>query len=456
LESAKFDFQPQLQQPLSSLEDSTGLQGFQEPNRLELPSPNYISLEQLNENLHSFEAPSDQLSGLSVPFLYVSDREADAEPNDYVQAEDIVTSLPAAFDPTRTDIMESRKNRDILSIHTQNNIADSQDNPEGVSSNEMLRLHSPIWMQPRTPTEADVSIPELWETGETKGSAGYSTLSMTDIQKYWPHGPTSDERKALGLPEIQGAAAGYYAVPPIDFNEQITAPSITASTSSARRGNSGKIRKVAGALAAFSNRRSTTPPGHFVGSSSRSLELEVDYPEIAGEELRVGTLPQITEQHKQHQDADRNVTPVPRRYRESRTATFASSGFSGLGVLAGSIGDGPQQRRDTLEVPPPLSRRPSSTRSSGSRPNYLQLQHPPSSADEIRGLGLTVEDEAVLAKLPEPIAREVPSASEKHADDKKMASLVKSSHSDQITQGQGCDNDVGELDYEKTQVIASM
>jgi hypothetical protein len=440
LEASKFDFQPQLQQSLSSLEESTDLQGLQ---GLQLPSPNYTSLGSfVNEEPQSFEAPSGQISDLSAPVLYVSNNmENNAELNGYAQAEDTVTSLPAAFDPRRTDIMEWRKSSNILSTHTQHSIAESQENLEGISSDEMLRMHSTIW-KPHTPSVAELSIPEIWKTGEIKGSARYSepwgnvqsktTIPVTEIRKYWPYGPTSDERKALGLPEIQGAAAEYYAVPPIDFNEQITASSTTASTSSVRRGNSSKIRRVARALAAFGNRRSTAQPDQFGDSSSRSLELEIDYPEIGGEELRVGTLPQIAEQHNQYQDADSTATPVPRRHRESRTATFASSGVSGLGVLAGSIGDGPQQRQATIEVPPPVDHELSSTASMFPNPQSFSIDVcqdadlqapleplPTFSVDEIRGVGLRVEKETVLAKMDESIMREAASVSEIKVSDTK-------------------------------------
>jgi hypothetical protein len=73
LGSAKFNFQPQLQQPPSNLEDSTGLQGFQGPNRLELPgpefsNPNYTSLRPfVNEEPHPLDTPSGPAFRLPSP-----------------------------------------------------------------------------------------------------------------------------------------------------------------------------------------------------------------------------------------------------------------------------------------------------------------------------------------------------------------------------------------------------
>jgi hypothetical protein len=484
LESAKFKFQPHLQQPLSSLGDIAGLQGQQGPNRLELPgpefsSPNYTSLGQfVNGEPHPFDAPLGKSSGFPAPLAYVSNNEATAQPKGYTNTENIITPHRApfdvAFDAEIGKIRVSWRNHDTLSIQTQSGIAESQDNLEGVSSDEMLRMYSTMW-KPPTPTKMN------WANGERSlDLESYSpvprrninpktTVPVADTGKDWLNDSNSRNRKALDLPEIQGAAAEYYAVLPSNINFQTTPPPTRASTStfpidtsrvppvynlsnqrtattfpvdtspvrpvyslsslsaitSARKGNRGKIRKVARALTAFGNRLATRAPDQFGDSSSRSLELEVDYPEIGGEELRVGALPQIAEQHKQYQDADRTVTPVPCRHRESRTATFAGSGVSGIDVLASSIGDGPQQRHPMVEATPPVHHKLSSTASMFSNTQFFNFDLgqdadlqapprslPPCSVDEIRGVDLTVEKETVLAKMDESIAGEAGSAFE--------------------------------------------
>jgi hypothetical protein len=342
--------------------------------------------------------------------------EAEAESNGYTQAEDIVTSLPAAFDPRRTDIMESRKNRDVLSTHTQHNIGESQASLEGVSSNELLRMYSTM-RKPLNPAKMNLAngerSPDLesYSPVPRRNINAKSTAPITGVGENWLSDSTFNEGKALDLPEIQGAAAEYYAVPPINFSEQTIAPSITTCSSSARKGNSGKIRKVARALAAFGNRLSTAPPDQFDDSSSRSLELAVDYPPIREEELRDHAVPQIREQN--NSDFHWNFTPVLRKHRPSPRSSFTSSAVSRRDVPAVYTED--LWRRDTFEVPSPVHHRSQSTRSRPAPPESLQLQHPPSPADEIRRLGPTVEETPVLANMDEPIAREAASALEMNA-----------------------------------------
>jgi hypothetical protein len=249
-----------------------------------------------------------QPSGFPALLAYVSNNpEATAQPNGYAQAEVIVTPLPAVFDPKIMDIMESRKNRDILSTHTQHSIAESQDNPEGVSSNEMLRMYSTM-RQPPNPAKMN------WANGERSlDLESYSPVPrrninpktiapVADAGKDWFNGSNFSNRKALGLPEITDAAAEYYAVSPSNINAQTRAPLTSASAStfpidpsqvppvynlsnlspitSVSKSNKGKMRKVARALTAFGNRLTTRAPDQFDDPSSRSLKLAVDHPPI--------------------------------------------------------------------------------------------------------------------------------------------------------------------------------
>jgi hypothetical protein len=524
LESAKFNFQPQLQQPLSSLGDITGLQGQQGPNRLELPgpdfsSPNYTSLGQLvNGEPHPFGAPSGQSSGFPAPLAYFSNNEATAQPNRYTRAEDIITPLPAVFDPRRTNIMESRKNWDTLSIHQQNIIAESQGSLEGESSNEMF--YCDMW-KPPAPTKIDLA------NGEGVDYENYppvsrlninakTTAAITGVGENWLSDSNFKEGKALDPPEILGAAAEYYTLPPSIVNSQTTASLTSVSNSivhtdtsqvppvynlsnlspitSARKGNKGKIRKVARALAAFGNRLATRAPDQFDDSGSRSGP-DFDYPKTPGEERRNRALPHIKEQYNQYREADGNATPVLRENRPSSICSLASSIACSIvserDFPAGWPEDfRPQQRQLTFELRPSVCHGPASTTSTRALPKSLQLNRPPSSVDEVRGLGLSVAEEAVLAKMDKPIAGKAASmletntsafedkespfrqllrrgspskfsistfrneragqlSSGKHAADENMAGLDELSNPDQILQSQRGDNDVDELDLAK-------
>jgi hypothetical protein len=215
--------------------------------------------------------------------------------------------------------------------------------------------------------------------------------------------------------------------------------------------------------------------------------------QIREEELRDGALPQIREQYNPDQNADGNVTSVLRKHRPSRRGSFTGSVVSGRDVPAVYPEDlRPQQRRDTLVVPSQVHHRPSSTTSRVAPAKSLQLNYPPSFVDEIRGVDLVVEGEAVLSEMDEPIAREATSVSKtnasaiedkdlsfwqllrkgsssklsistfkkqeagqlssgKSAVDENMAGLDELSNPDQNLQSQRCDNDdIGELNVEKT------